>query len=148
MLNKNKIETVLYVDHTRPNPNPEKISYKYEGHKIIIYAVGHGEKAIGIFNNLYNKDHKKIDLIIEDSTDSYISQKCIDILKNKYKFRGHHKFVTITNKHIEKISGKANPEEKLFLEDLVHAIAKEHRGKNFHNKPEAKNILIPNSPSM
>ena len=118
-MDQNKIKIVLYVDHTRPEPNPEKISYNYNGNNIIIYTAGHGEKALGVFCRLYKEEHKKIDLIIEDSTDSYVSRECIIALKKIYKFRGHHKFVAIANEHIEKISGKPNPEEKLFLESVA-----------------------------
>ena len=122
MLNKKRIKTVLYINHTRKTLGPIKKDYNYQGHTIEAYSVGHGMLAKEIFKE------KKIDILLEDSTDSTPSKICIEELKSIYCPRAYHRFVEVNKEgHIQCISGKTTEDEKSFLDGLINFIVRECR---------------------
>lgn len=122
MLNKHRVKTVLYINHTRATLGPIKKDYNYQGHTIEAYGVGHGMLAKEIFQS------KKIDILLEDSTDSTPSKICIEELKAKYCPKAYHRFVEVDKEgHIQCISGKTTEDEKSFLDGLINFIVRECR---------------------
>jgi len=131
MLNKNRIKTVLYVNHTRETLGPIKKDYNYQGHAIKAYSVGHGMLAKEIFQE------NKINILLEDSTDSTPSKICIEELKAKYCPRAYHRFVEVDKEgHIQCISGKTTEDEKDFLDGLINFIIKECREEELVYVPQ------------
>ena len=131
MLNKNRIKTVLYVNHTRETLGPIKKDYNYQGHAIKAYSVGHGMLAKEIFQE------NKINILLEDSTDSTPSKICIEELKAKYCPKAYHRFVEVDKEgHIQCISGKTTEDEKDFLDGLINFIIKECREEELVYVPQ------------